>query len=215
MSKTFRMLGLLVAAGALVGCQQTRGFFEAFSGKTALWAAHKMEDPYFPDERREGINQLVDHDYGKRPPYTTRYKQIAQTDTDFTVRAAAIRALNRAREKSATGIFIKALQDANESVRLEAAKALANVPDANAVAPLTKIVANNSENKDLRIAAADALKRYRDLGAARALVNALEGKDFGVAWQARHSLVTLTGKDLHYDTGAWLNYLTGPTKPLG
>jgi hypothetical protein len=206
------ILGLMLP---LVGCTQARHIGEALGGKNALWGARKMEDPYFPDERREGVMFLVDHDYGQRQPYTTRYKQIAQNDPDFTVRAAAVRALNRARDGSASNVFIAALNDANDLVRLEAAKALVNLPSPNAVEPLKKIVANAVENKDLRIAAAEALKHYRDIGVARILVNVLNGRDFGVAWQARHSLVNLTGRDMRYDENAWLTYLTAPGHPLG
>ncbi len=199
----------------LVGCTQTRHIGEALSGKNALWGARKMEDPYFPDERREGVMFLVDHGYGQRPPYTTRYQQIAKNDPDFTVRAAAVRALNRARDNSAGNVFTAALSDNNDLVRLEGAKALVNLPSPNAVEPLKKIVASPVENKDLRIAAAEALKHYRDIGVARTLVNVLNGRDFGVAWQARHSLRDITGRDLRYDESAWLNYLTAPGHPLG
>jgi len=203
---------LIIFAGA--GCQESNSFFKRLGGNTPLRAARKMEDPHFADERREGINELVENRFGKHPPYTTRYKQIATLDSDYTVRAAAIRALNRARDRSATPIFIKALSDRNDLVRLEAAKALANVADPQAAEALAKIVASPLENRDLRIAAADALRHYRDMGVARSLVNVLNGKDFGVAWQARHSLRTLTGNDHHYDERAWLTYLTQPN-PFG
>jgi hypothetical protein len=43
----------------------------------------------------------------------------------------------------------------------------------------------------------------------------LNQKDFGLAWQARRSLKFMTGKDLSYDENAWLQYITGPSKPLG
>jgi hypothetical protein len=185
------------------------------TGNTPRRAVIQMEDQYFPDERREGINELVSRDFGKRAPYTKRYEQIAQYDNDWLVRATAIRALNRSRDQSATPIFIKALSDPNDQVRLEAAKALANVPDPNATAPLLSIVNNDADNKDVRIAAADALRNYHSLDVARALVSTLGGRDFGVAWQSRQTLRRLTGHDMRYDEAAWLAYLTGPTKPLG
>jgi hypothetical protein len=203
-----RLLSIAALGLMLSTCVGCGSFFGRLRGETPTWALKKMEDPHFPDERREGINYLADQDFGKRPPWTTRYKQIAQDDFDYTVRASAVRALNRARDRSATDVFIKALSDRNDLVRLEAAKALANVPDPKAIDPLTKIVTSPVEGRDLRIAAADALRHYRDIGVARSLVNVLNGKDFGVAWQARHSLRTLTGKDLKYDERAWLVYLT-------
>jgi HEAT repeat protein len=201
-------------AGSEVG-----GFFNRFTDtvkhKTPRDAAVKMEDTYFPDERREGINELVNRDFGKREPYTKRYDQIAQSDPDWLVRATAIRALNRSRDRSATPTFIKALDDKNDQVRLEACKALIHMPDDAAEPGLVRIVENDQESRDVRIAAAEALEHYRSLEVARALTNTLAGRDFGIAWQAHQTLVVITGRDLDYDEAAWLAYLTGPEKPFG
>jgi hypothetical protein len=70
------------------------------------------------------------------------------------------------------------------------------------------------EAQDVRIAAADALRRYPNLDVARNLVEYLSEQDFGVAWQSHLSLEILTGRDFRYDQGAWLAYLTGPTRPF-
>jgi HEAT repeat protein len=131
------------------------------------------------------------------------------------VRATAIRALNRSRDAGATDIFVSSLDDQNDLIRLEAAKALANIPDERAVPSLVKIATNPNENRDLRIAAIDALKHYRTLQIARTLIGVVTERDFAVAWQARRSLKKMTGKDLYYDESAWLQYITGPAKPLG
>jgi hypothetical protein len=208
------------------GCQQTnqtmgklgegtQQFWDYLTGNTPAKAAKEMEDAASADERRKGINQLVTWTFARKPPYTTRYEQIAVQDKDWLVRATAIRALNRSRDTQATGIFIKALDDPNDVVRLEAAKALANVPDPKAVPALVKIVDDRQQNRDVRIAAADAMRHYKQLEVARALVITLGQRDFGVAWQSRQSLVTLTGKDLRYDEAAWLAYLASPGKPFG
>jgi hypothetical protein len=100
-------------------------------------------------------------------------------------------------------------------VRWEAAKALSNIPDPSAAEPLSRTLGNQAETKDVRIAAAEALRHYRTMGVARVLAASLSGRDFGLAWQSRWSLKILTGKDLGYDESAWLGYLTGPEKPLG
>jgi hypothetical protein len=206
------------------GCQQQQqrklGDFgqrmlNFFTGNTPINAAKKMEDQYFPDERRVGIAKLADQSFGRQEPYTKRYQQIAQFDSDWLVRATAIRALNRSRDASATPIFIRALNDDNEVVRIEAAKALANVPDPNATPVLVRLVGNANESKDVRIWAAAALRHYRTLEVARTLTNQLGGREFGVAWQSRKSLISLTGRDFNYDETAWLEFLTGPEKPFG
>jgi hypothetical protein len=184
-------------------------------GDTARKAVLKMEDKDFPDNRRYGMNRLLEFPYTKRPPYTRAYEGLARLDPDFTVRAAAIRACNRSRDRNATPIFIKGLADKNDLVRLESVKALANVPDPNAVPPLMNLANNVDENRDVRIAAVDAIKYYRTLEVARTLSGILADRDFSIGWQARRSLVYLTHKDFGYDQGAWLEYLIGPGKPLG
>ena len=209
-----RYTSWILLAALLTGCQTVRQPFEVLGGNTAARAVKRMEDPNFPDERREGILYLVDHEYGRRPPYTERYQQIAVSDSDYTVRAMAVRALNISRDQGATAVFIQCLSDTQPLVRMEAAKALVNLPDSNALPKLLRMVSNEEENKDVRIAAADALRHYKSLEVARTLVGVLQQREFGVAWQARKSLVQLTGEDLGYNDGAWLNYLTGPRKPF-
>jgi HEAT repeat protein len=205
---------LFALAGA--GCQHARHLYQDATGNTAIVAAARMENPTAADERRHGINYLVDRDFGRRDPYTERYEQIARGDKDAIVRATALRALNRARDASATPVFVGGLGDDSEFVRLEAAKALANIPDPAAAPALIRVLTRMDEARDVRIAAADALRHYRTLEVARVLVTQLSGRDFGVAWQARQSLKHMTGqRDLRYDEAGWLAYLTGPAKPFG
>lgn len=187
----------------------------AFGGDRPNRAARLMEDTASADARRRGINDLVRWDFAQGGPYVKRYRQIAAGDPEPLVRATAIRALNRARDPEARPIFIDALRDASPEVRLEAAKALNNLPDPNAAEPLTRVVANPEEDRDVRIAAADALRHYKSIEVARALIPRLAEHDFGLAWQSRRSLRTMTGRDLRYDEAAWLEYITGPEKPFG
>jgi len=213
------ILSVLPLTFFCAGCESLSDFDQrlsnAVTGHTPRAAAVQMEDPYFPDERRIGINRLAAFPFGRQPPYTTRYQQIAQSDPDWLVRATAIRALNRSRWRPATPLFIKALDDTNAHVQLEAAKALGNIPDSNAVPSLLRLVNDGTEDRDVRIAAADALRHFKTVEVARTLANQLGGREFGVAWQSLRSLEVMTGRDLHYDESAWLNYITGPEKPLG
>jgi hypothetical protein len=192
-------------------------------GDTPKRAVHQMEDKSSADNRRNGMNRLLEYPFTHRPPYTKVYESMAAMDEDYTVRATALRACNRSRDKSATPLFIKALSERGDGdkrqgavlIRLEAAKGLANIPDPNAIPALTAVVNNPDENRDVRIAAADALKYYRTLEVARVLSGLLNDSDFSVAWQARRSLEYLTHKDFGYDQGAWLGYFVGPQKPFG
>jgi HEAT repeat protein len=176
-----------------------------------------MMESQAADARRVGINGLACTDRGERPPYTIRYAQIGRMDNDFLVRATAIRSLNRSRDRSpaAMTLYVKSLEDTNTPVRLEACKALGHMPTDDAIDPLLKILGRVDEDKDVRIAAADALRHYKNIEVARTLVLMLSDRDFGIAWTAHHSLKALTGKDFSYDEAAWLAYLTGPQKPFG
>ena len=185
------------------------------SGDTPARAVRLMQNDNSPDARRRGMNDLLRWDFAQDGPYVRRYRQIAKGDADPHVRATAIRALNRSRDPDSRPIFVAALSDASELVRLEAANALLNLPDPAAAGPLVAMVTNAAEDRDVRIAAADALKHHRTIEVARALVPRLSERDFSVAWQARRSLRHLTGRDFRFDEAAWLEYIAGPDKPFG
>jgi len=220
--------------------ERLKSLYNLLSGETPVSAAVKMENRASPDARREGIFSLADERFARTDPeqrYVRRWWQIAfgipedriAPDADFTVRAAAIRSLNRARVRSVKDSkgqtidlipkYITALDDESELVRLEAAKALANMPDERAVTVLIRHldgraevrvegrVEPREETRDVRIAAADALRSFRRNETAQALIRTLQDRDFGVAWQARQSLLLLTGRDFRYDQAAWLEHL--------
>lgn len=194
------------------------------SGDRPSRAVTQLEDDTSPDNRREGINKLVDFGFLRQDSdrekktaeiFEKRCREIATLDQDYTVRATAIRTANRARDPKATPLFVRSLSDPNEWVRLEAAKALVNVPDVAAVDSLRAVASDHEPNRDVRVAAVDALKHYRTLSVARDLVSMLHDKSFATAWQAHRSLKYLFNRDFGYDEAAWLNYFAGPERPLG
>ena len=199
----------LVALGAGAMGQFGLSFKETvakLSGKTppSLRYAQVLNNPdASPDEIHVALLGLAEYEYGRKPPYTDAYMQFAKSSPHALVRAAAIRALNTSRHEPATAIFTAALTDADFKVRLEAAKALANVPDRAAVQPLITVATSAEENVDVRVAAVDALKHYDAVEPRRVLVRLLESDDFTIVWQARRSLVTATGEDHGFDMNAW------------
>jgi hypothetical protein len=204
----------LIAAGGRTIYELVKDLIDFAKGDRPIDAAKSLIDPNFPDLRRRAIVKLTEKKWGRQDPYLKQYEQMAKSDPDPSVRAMAIRALNRGRDKRAIAVFLSALEERNESVRLEAAKALANVPDASAVGPLIRHMEHPEENVDVRIACADALRQYPTSEVAQALVRALRDRNFGISWQARKSLQLMTGHDFRYDTVAWLNYLSGTDKPF-
>jgi hypothetical protein len=200
-----------------------------YLGNTPGKYARMMEDDQSADSRRTGILRLVtDYDFARKEPYTKRYWQIAQGDPDYLVRVAAVRALDRSRNSTVAPIALKYLDDPNPLLRLEAAKALANIPDEKAVPALLRHLSGVfevrgetgrmeavQETRDVRVACADALRNFHTREVAAALVAVLKEKDFEAPWQARKSLILMTGHDFHYDQGKWTDYLTKAANPFG
>jgi hypothetical protein len=182
-------------------------FFDYISHDDPSYAARKMADTTSADHRREGMLRLVDFEFARKSFYLDGYAYEARETEDFTVRAAGLRALNRCRAKGYTALFMQALNDDQPLVRLEAADALGNIPDPQAVSLLEIHMGDAEPISDVRIACAEALRNYHSAEVMHALVGELDDRDFGVAWQARQSLELLTGQDFRYDAKAWLYYL--------
>ena len=76
-----------------------------------------------------------------------------------TYKSGPSRALNVCRAKPATKLFIKALSNGDTQIRLEGCKALHRVPDPEAAKPLLALATRPDEDKDVRIAAVEALAK--------------------------------------------------------
>jgi hypothetical protein len=184
-------------------------FFDYITHDSASYAARKMADTRSPDNQREGMLRLTDFEFARRGIYIKGYEILARNGGDFTVRAAGLRALNRCRARGYTVLFLESLSDDQELVRLEAADALGNIPDPDAIPLLVVHMGADAEpSADVRIACAEALRNFHTVEVMRDLTEELDDQDFGVAWQARQSLELLTGQDFRYDAKAWLNYLS-------
>jgi hypothetical protein len=170
-------------------------------------AAREMIDFNSPDKRIAGTLRLVDFANARTGPYIIVYADKIARDPDYTVAAAGLRALNRCRAKGYTALFLSKLDDNEVLVRLEAADALGNIPDVAAIPALENHL-QVDVSVDVRISCADALRNYKTIEVAKILVNQLDDKNFGVAWQSRQSLALITGQDFRYDQNAWLTYLS-------
>ena len=153
--------------------------------------------------------RLTDFAFARRGIYLKGYAYLARDTEDFTVRAAGLRALNRCRAQGYTPLFLQAINDDQPLVRLEAADALGNIPDPQAIPLLELHLGDIEPSLDVRVACAEALRNFHTVEVMRTLVGELEDQNFGVAWQSRQSLELLTGQDFRYDEKAWLNYLAG------
>jgi xanthine/CO dehydrogenase XdhC/CoxF family maturation factor len=185
-----------------------------FTGDTAANAARQIVDVQSADNRRHGILRLAQESWARKGmAENDLWADMAKRDKDYTVRVAGIRALNWSRDDRYTQIFIDALKDDQPLVRMEAAKALANLPNNQASSALMDRL-QNDDSRDVRVASADALRCYKTDETAHALVAVLNDSDFEVAWQARQSLRLMTAYDFGYDQRAWLDFLSGSKQPF-
>ncbi|MEM7809714.1 MAG: HEAT repeat domain-containing protein, partial [Planctomycetota bacterium] len=128
---------------------------------------------------------------------------------DELVRSSAVRALRRAGAADRTSTFVELLDADPTPVRLEAAKALAFLPDDSALPRLLAIAEDAQEDQDVRIAAISALRHYRQTEVVERLVVLLDADPFSLAFQARTSLVFMFGADRGYKADRWLELAEG------
>ena len=165
------------------------------------------------DDRRVAVDKLVAYSFGKQEPYTDAYAQLIVEDPDPLVRATSVRAINRSGDTSHANALLTALEDAEPIVRQEAAKALAGQPFAEAAGPLLSRATDDAEDRDVRLAAIDALHHYDNDDLARQLAGLLEADDFSIAWQARRTLVTMRKVDFQYEPADWVAHIDA--NPVG
>ena len=195
--------GAFAAVGGILG-YTADALGGIFGNSPKFYAERLAAANATPDQRRVGINGLVRREFGREPIYTDAYAQLAAESNAPLVRATAIRALNRSAAEGHTDLLIAALSDRDTLVQLEAAKALAKVPDPAAAAPLLSVAVDADADVDVRIAAVDALRHYGgDVEIVEQLAALLEAEEFSVAWQARQSLASIFGKDRGFDPKAW------------
>jgi len=189
--------------------------FDNLTGNTEKHAALMMVNADQPDQSREGIFRIAEfmQDEGVRPAYTNYLVIIARTSKDYTVRAAALRVLNEFRVRQVVPIAIEDMEYPQPLVQLEAAKALANIPDTTAIPVLVRHLKDTTSNADVRIACADALRNFTQPDSLDALTATLGDMDFSVAYQSRQSLRIATFHDFQYDRLQWQAFVDQPIRP--
>jgi hypothetical protein len=222
------VLVALVAAAALPACSKDAagpssapamtfdGMMKKIVGPSAKDRVAMAFDPNDADRRREGVLGLSKHDWGLKEPYLKGYDALLRTDKEPLVRAAAARALGKAKDPTYLPSVAKALYDPAEPVRVDSAIALDSLTGEQAVEALrNRAVLDDSQ--DVRAAAAKALRHYRREDVVRTLMECLTDKAFSVRHQAHASLVEIVGQDLGYQPADWSAVagrpLAGPPKP--
>jgi len=169
-------------------------------------------DPNDPDRRRMGVIGLSSKSWGLKEPYLKGYAALLKTDKNPLVRAAAARALGKAKDPNYAPAVTRALLDTNVNVRQDVATALDSVYDDTSAGPL-RIRAASDVDQDVRAKACRALRHHRSIAVARTLVDCLSDKTFSVRHQAHTSLTDIVGEDLGYDAENWASVIVGTTLP--
>lgn len=204
--------GAVLAAAALpwAGCAGGGGadtsivadLVDAAAAPTPGEAARDAFDTYDADARRRAVSRLAGAPFGGEAPYLKLYRLLLD-DPDPTVRAAAIRALAQHGQPRDAPAIAATLEDENDFLQWEAAKALQRLHHPEVVGALIRVVVE-ADDVDVRMAAARALGQYPQPRVFDVLVGALDDVDYGVVQAAADSLRTLTGRDFGRDGRAWL-----------
>jgi hypothetical protein len=210
-TKRLILSGCIVLAALAVGCGgggdpaagwTLNNLVRKLLGPSPSQYVDMVLDQNDPDRRREGIIGLSKHDWGLTDKYLRGYAAILKTDRDPLVRAAAARALGKAKDPNYTGDVAAALFDESDAVRHDAAVALDGVVGEAAVEPLRKVAVSDTD-QDVRTSCARALRHYWREDVVRTLVVCLSDKAFGVRHEAHASLVAVTGMDRGYEPENW------------
>lgn len=194
------MMAALAALTALGGCREDGRMF--WARPTPEEKVEKLYAEGPADTIREGICEVSSEPWGLQEPHLARYAEILRQNPEPACRSAAARALGRAGDPSYVPVLARALEDPDASVRWDVAVALGDVTGPEAVEPLcTRAVRDSSS--DVRTACAKSLRHYEGEPVRQALIRCLLDEDFSVRYQARQSLVALTGADRGYDPVAW------------
>lgn len=226
-----------LALAALVACDSPdsmRGatsLLQAWQPPSPLIAAEMAIDPWDADARAKGTMLLANGYFGGEDPYHALYLRAAG-DEDPNVRAAALRGLSLHGQPEDVPVLVTALEDPNARVRLEAARALQRVHNAEAIdamvvhlrlpvlaTPPDGTSAGNpgqpgEAEPTIRAEVAHALGQYAQPRVIQPLIAALDDRFLAVNESARRSLRTLTGQDFGLDRKAWLRWYGATADPF-
>jgi HEAT repeat protein len=100
------------------------------------------------------------------------------------------------------------LNDKDAQVRLKAVEAWSQRPVGEAIPVLADTLASDTDI-DIRLAATEALGKFRDPAAVRPLSVALEDTDPALQYRAVESLREITGREFGSDLDAWRRFARG------
>jgi len=224
------LLGL-VALSLFAGCDDSKRRWQESRRSARQWLDVALESDQ-PDERRRAVEALTDKPEATSDWAILAFDSIARTDVDPTVRVAALRGLRKSAGPRTVPTLVKLLKPGDPPpdvhiapavVRWEAALLLRDMArggqvDAsqnNEVIDVLLVRADSDEDRNVRIAALEALGSFRDQRVLAGLILALKERDFAIQSAAETSLRDLTGQSHNYDSDEWAKWLAGTSDPFG
>lgn len=212
--------GLLCALclSANVGCQTiTDDFADATSSifpPSPTEAAQMMMDPHDADRRREGMNWIGNSPFGGSEVYVRTYRDAVEHEENELALVEAIRALSRHGLPEDAPLIARHLNHENEQVRWQAARGLQRLHNPVVVNDLLTRLRDETEEPDVRIAAATAVGQYAQDRVFQALVAALLTRHLAINVAAKDSLVTLTNHDFGLESRDWIAWYNQQSQPF-
>jgi hypothetical protein len=162
-----------------------------------------------PDDRREGLLAAAsDRNARAEPAVVEVFCRKAVEDEDPMVRSAAVRGLALMDGPQVVpSLELVATRDGSPYVRADAVTALGGKDGG---ADVIMRVLRGDAVADVRVAAAGALRSFKDKAAAEALLAAMGDGSLAVAQKAWLSLRYMTGQNLPRQARVWEEYLTSP-----
>jgi hypothetical protein len=201
-------VAMAVIMAIAIGCetigQDLGDVASAFNSVKPDQAAKMMMDPYDADNRRMGTVLISNSTFGGVDVYVRAYRDMVLNERDPIVKAVAIRALGRHGQPDDAPRIAPNLFHESVQVRWEAAKAMQRLHNPAAANDLLRVLRSETEQNDVRIAAAIALGQYAEDRVFQGLIAALDVRELGVNRAAEQSLRTLTGESLGLNSSAWL-----------
>lgn len=187
-----------------------------------------------PDERRQAIDQIAKTRHLNHEVVLEALSTIAGTDRSPAVRCAALGALRRSQDPRIAATLVDILDQPSAEagrptvlppsaeVRLEAMRAVLGLAELGLLPPeqqpslrdVAVRVIGQDRSRDTRQTAARFLGYCRDQKVLGPLIDALEQRDFGVAYESERSLMRLTGQAFDYDPIAWRRWLEQTNDPF-
>jgi HEAT repeat protein len=185
---------------ALAGCQSMP--------RPNMWPFPERERTTYntPAMRADALAQFAMRSTGVDSPeqreITDQLARQMQVEPDPLVRQAVIRAIAEFRTPIAQQVLEAGLADDDEAVRVACCQELGRRGEEASVAVLANVI-RSEKNIDVRLAAAEALGKFKSPEAVQALIVALEDRDPAMQYVGVQSMKAVTGQDYGPDVQAW------------